>query len=116
YLNIAGKQLKAHSSLTEGWRKWPVRGVSWLDAHAYAAWCSQRDGITYRLPTELEWEVAARGTDGRRYTWGEIFWPQAARLPQGYGALSNLQVDQARRKGQFADESVFGVWDLTGSQ
>jgi serine/threonine protein kinase len=112
YLNIAGKQLKAHSSLTEGWRKWPVRGVSWLDAQAYAEWRSQRDGISYRLPTELEWEVAARGTDGRRYTWGEIFWPQAARLPQGYASGPKSNWDTR----QFTDESVFGVWDLTGSQ
>jgi hypothetical protein len=112
YLNIVGKQLKAHSSLTEVWRKWPVRGVSWLDARAYAEWRGQRDGISYRLPTELEWEVAARGTDGRRYTWGEIFWPQAARLPQGYASGPKSNWDTR----QFTDESVFGVWDLTGSQ
>jgi serine/threonine-protein kinase len=112
YLNIVGQQIKPHSSLTEGWRKWPVRGVSWLDAQSYAHWRSQKDGVTYRLPTELEWEVAARGTDGRRYTWGELFWPQAARLTQGYGSRSNSTWD-AR---QFSDESVFGVWDMTGSQ
>ena len=112
YLTIAGKQLNPHSSLTEGWRKWPVRGVSWLDAQAYAQWRSQRDGVIYRLPTELEWEVAARGTDGRRYSWGELFWPQAARLSQGYANKSNTNWDPR----PFADESVFGVWDMTGSQ
>jgi serine/threonine-protein kinase len=116
YLTIVGKTIQAHPSLTAGWRKWAVRGVSWLDAQHYAEYCSRRDGRNYRLPTELEWEVASRGTDGRRYTWGEVFWPQAARLSQGYGGLTNLQVSQARRQGAFADESVFGVWDLTGSQ
>jgi serine/threonine protein kinase len=116
YLEIAGSEIRQHPSLTEGWRKWPVRGVSWLDAQHYIEWRSRRDRVTYRLPMELEWEVAARGTDGRRYTWGEVFWPQAARLSQGYGALTNLQVSLASRQNLFADESVFGVWDMAGSQ
>ena len=116
YLQIIGSEIKPHASLTEGWRKWPVRGVSWIDARNYIAWRSRRDGASYRLPTDLEWEVAARGTDGRRYTWGDVFWPQAARLSLGYSAMTNLPANQARRAGEFADESVFGVWDLTGSQ
>jgi eukaryotic-like serine/threonine-protein kinase len=116
YLEIAGNDIRPHPSLTRGWRKWPVRGVSWLDAQHYIEWRSRRDRVTYRLPMELEWEVAARGTDGRRYTWGEVFWPQAARLSQGYGALTNLQVSLASRENLFADESVFGVWDMAGGQ
>jgi formylglycine-generating enzyme required for sulfatase activity len=48
----------------------PVVYVTSLEAVKFCEWLSQKDGRTYRLPTEAEWEFAARGTDGRKYPWG----------------------------------------------
>ena len=47
----------------------PVVGVSWYEAAAYAGWLAATTGRPYRLPTEAEWERAARHTDGRTYPW-----------------------------------------------
>ena len=51
----------------------PVVLVSVDDAHAYAAWLSQVTGASWRLPSEIEWETAMRGRDGRRFPWGDAF-------------------------------------------
>ena len=46
-------------------------GVNFYEAQAYAGWISMVAGTIYRLPDEIEWEKASRGTDGRMYPWGK---------------------------------------------
>jgi eukaryotic-like serine/threonine-protein kinase len=63
--------------------KLPVRFVSYQDAQAFAKWRSKRDNVTYRLPTEEEWEYAARnGGDNNLYPWGDTFKEDCAVLDQ----------------------------------
>ena len=57
-------------SIPGGLENHPVVDVSWYDALAYCHWLSEETGQTVRLPTEAEWEKAARGTDGRVYPLG----------------------------------------------
>ena len=60
---------------SEGLDDHPVTGVSKIDADAYIKWLNTATGINYRLPTEAEWEKAARGIDQRIYPWSDNFDP-----------------------------------------
>ena len=53
----------------------PVVGISWFEARAYCAWLSAQTGERYSLPTEVEWEAAARGQQSRVYAYGNTFDP-----------------------------------------
>ena len=68
---------KENRAYPEGMENHPVALVSYQDAVAFCKWRSQKEGLNgdkvYRLPTEEEWEKAARGTDGRIYPWGDEF-------------------------------------------
>ncbi len=51
----------------------PVVGITWFEARAYCAWLSAQTGDVYSLPTEVEWEAAARGKKGSAYPWGKEY-------------------------------------------
>ena len=53
----------------------PVMFIDWYDARAYCRWRAKRENAAIRMPTEAEWEKAARGADGRFYPWGDSFDP-----------------------------------------
>jgi eukaryotic-like serine/threonine-protein kinase len=94
------------------WRfEFPVVSISWHDAVAYCEFRSRVDGREYDLPSELEWEKAARGVDGRWYPWGNRFDPSLCNVS---GALSGEA--SAQPVDSFpADESVYGVRGLAGN-
>jgi len=97
--------------LPELWHPdWPAFSVNMADIEAYAAWLSSREGRTVRLPTEEEWEKAARGVDGRSYPWGEHFDPTFAHMRQ-----SRPGPPSPHPVGDYpVDTSVFGCQDMAG--
>ncbi len=86
----------------------PVVMVSHGDAEAYAAWLGQETSVDWRLPSEAEWEKAARGADGQRFPWGEIFDPERLNSADR-GPFDTVSV------GRFpGGASPFGMLDAAG--
>jgi formylglycine-generating enzyme required for sulfatase activity len=95
----------------------PVIGVCWFEAMAYARWLDAQvrgysleipAGYVLRLPTEAEWEKAARGVEGRRYAWGKPWEPRLANVAGQIGRPSTVGM----YPGGTTPE---GVCDLTGN-
>ncbi len=90
--------------------RYPVRAVSLQDARAYAAWKAASSGLNLRLPTELEWEKAARGTDGRHFPWGNDFDATFCKMRWSRPGKPEPEI-----VGAFEyDESPYGIRDLAG--
>lgn len=94
--------------------QWPVGGVSWYDAAAYANWMTETQGRgrhAFRLPTADEWEKMSRGTDGRRYPWGNDFRHEFFRDDQNWNPHPVTARPERRSPyGLFATEDNAAEW------
>lgn len=95
----------------------PAINVSWKDARCYAEWLSKKTGTPYRLPTEAEWEFAARAGTGAAYWWGDAIGKQMA-VCDGCG--SDWQGKNERRQTAEVDDPAFkpngwGLYHTSGN-
>ena len=114
------KQANNHGGGTPDSDNYPVLGVNWDAAAAYCNWLSLKTGKKYRLPTEAEWEKAARGTDQRRFPWGNPIDPSYA----NYSGAQRMDTGQivgyydGSKRGEFQTKngaSPYGAMDMGGN-
>ncbi|MEW6609299.1 MAG: SUMF1/EgtB/PvdO family nonheme iron enzyme [bacterium] len=105
YINLESEYCKIEKpnglyKVKAGYEKYPVVEVSWDGANRYARWAGKR------LPTEAEWEKAARGTEGRKYPWGDIFDRNKC----------NISMQRVTPVGNFPQgKSPYGCEDMAGN-
>jgi formylglycine-generating enzyme required for sulfatase activity len=92
----------------KGTENYPVTNVSWTDAVAFCKWMEKKLGLPVRLPTEAEWEFAARGTASNKYPWGGEWKKEAAVSEETGGKLSAVKSFPLNR-------SPFGAFDMAGN-
>ncbi|MBX7255435.1 MAG: SUMF1/EgtB/PvdO family nonheme iron enzyme [Candidatus Hydrogenedentes bacterium] len=101
--NAEFKMVFSSHRFDKGKENYPVSGVTWSQATAYAS------AVKKRLPTEIEWEKAARGTDGREYPWGNLF--DASLANTNATTPSKIQEVGQYRGGA----SPYGCLDMAGN-
>jgi sulfatase modifying factor 1 len=115
------KNPEGPDSTVAGKDNYPAVHIAYVDAVAYCLWLSKKTGITHRLPTEAEWEFAARGgLDRKRYTWGDELNPGGkwmANIWQGKFPSENTALDGfvgLAPVGSFPPNG-YGLHDMAGN-
>lgn len=99
-----------------GREDWPVANVSPKDVEAFAAWLSKRDGVVYRLPTEEEWEFAARnGSTNSLFPWGNSWEEGRANINENNSPVDVGSFPQGATQNGVQD-MVGNVWEWTSSK
>lgn len=109
-----------HGGGTPNSDEYPLLGVNWDSAVAYCNWLSAKTGKKYRLPTEAEWEKAARGTDQRRYPWGNEIDPSYANFvgAQAFDTGRPPGFYDGSKRGELqthSNASPYGAFDMAGN-
>jgi formylglycine-generating enzyme required for sulfatase activity/Mg-chelatase subunit ChlD len=116
YCEVTGKQKPNDAGFGRGMN--PVINVSWKDAVAYTEWLSEQTGETYRLPSEAEWEYAARGGSAGAFWWGDTALRDNANYGQeaccGPAAAGADRWGGTSPVGSFP-ANAFGLHDIAGN-
>lgn len=106
----------------KGWEKevfpkdmdnFPVVNISWQDAKDYCNWLGKKLGMTVRLPSEAEWEFAARGKEQNKYPWGNEWNKDAAISKETGGEISAVKSFSINRSPAGAYDMAGNVWEWT---
>src|SRR5882724_8615564 len=109
-----------HGGGTPGADNYPAMSINWDSAVAYCNWLSAKTGKKYRLPTEAEWEKAARGADQRRYPWGNEIDPSYANYINAHrtNTIAPVGYYDGSKRGELLthnNASPFGAYDMAGN-
>lgn len=92
----------------------PVVSLTWFDCIAYTNWLSEKTGLTFTLPTEAEWEYAARGNDSRTYPWGNET-PDGTRANYADESFNKYFSDTGEALVHFGVDDGFAITSPVGS-
>jgi toxoflavin biosynthesis protein ToxD len=105
-----------NSSYPKGMDNFPVVGISFADAKAFCVWLSKKMNAEVRLPTESEWERAARGDSKNKYPWGNEWDKKATVSIETGGKISKVKNSEINKSQYGAFDMVGNVWEWTSSQ
>jgi formylglycine-generating enzyme required for sulfatase activity len=106
--NYRAPSVWKNNEFPEGAADFPVTGVSYADAEAFCKWLETKINLPVRLPTEAEWEFAARGRENNKYPWGNDWEAKAAASSETGGKVSAVRSFPLNR-------SSFGAYDMAGN-